>query len=101
MAESITRPGSAGGAARPGKTGGMTFYVEWRVGDDSQIPPEVSAAAERGVPIVALVPEGAAIDGHEAELLEECAAVVRGDYAGYESKLSGLIAGFSPSAYAV
>lgn len=79
----------------------MTFYVEWRVGDDSQIPPEVSAAAARGVPIVALVPDGAAIDGHAAELLEECAAVFRGDYGEYESKLSGLIAGFSPPVYAV
>ena len=68
----------------------MTFYVEWRVGDDSEIPAEVSSAAERGVPIVALVPDGAAIDGHAAELLEECAAVFRGDDAGYESKLRGL-----------
>ena len=54
----------------------MTYYVEWRVGEE--IPAEVSAAAARGVPIVALVPPGAAIDGHAAELLEECAAVVRG-----------------------
>ncbi len=72
----------------------MTFYVEWRVGEESGIPPEVTAAAARGVPVVALVRDDAAIDGHAAELLDECAAVVRsGDY----SKLSGLIAGFSPS----
>lgn len=77
----------------------MTFYVEWRVGDESDIPPEVSAAAARGVPIVALVPDGAAIDGHAAELLEECAAVIRGTarYGEYVSKLPGLMAGFSPS----
>ena len=70
----------------------MTFYVEWRVGDDTHIPPEVSAAAARGVPIVALVPDGAAIDGHAAELLEECAAVFRGDCAAYEARLPALIA---------
>jgi hypothetical protein len=75
----------------------MTFYVEWRVGDDPQIPPEVTAAAERGVPVVALVPAGTAIDGQAAELLEECAAVVRGGYGEYESKLSGLMSGLSPS----
>lgn len=76
----------------------MTFYVEWRV-DDSEIPHEVSAAAARGVPIVALVPDGVAIDGHAAELLEECAAVIRGAarYGEYVSKLPGLMAGFSPS----
>ena len=70
----------------------MTYYVEWRV-DEIGIPPEVSAAAARGVPIVALVPDGAAIDGHAAELLEECAAVFRGDHGEYESKLSGLMSG--------
>jgi hypothetical protein len=76
----------------------MTFYVEWRVGDDSEIPVEVSAAAARGVPVVALVPEGAAIDGHAAELLEECALVIRGrGYGEYESKLPGLMAGLSPA----
>ena len=69
----------------------MTYYVEWRV-DDEQIPPEVSAAVARGVPVVALVPDGAAIDGHAAELLEECAAVVRGDDADYAAKLPALIA---------
>ena len=73
----------------------MTYYVEWQVGEG--IPPEVSAAAARGVPIVALVPPGAAIDGHAAELLEECAAVVRGDYDEYASKLPGLMSGLSPS----
>ncbi|HEX8205643.1 MAG TPA: hypothetical protein VF587_06260 [Solirubrobacteraceae bacterium] len=80
----------------------MTFYVEWHV--EEGIPPEIAAAAERGVPVVALVPAGAAIDGHAAELLEECAVVVRGNGAGYgeyESKLSGLMDGFSPSGYAV
>ena len=79
----------------------MTFYVEWRVGEDPEIPPEVTAAAARGVPVVALVPEGASIDGHAAELLEECAAVVRDGLGEYESKLSGLMSGWSPSAYAV
>ena len=64
----------------------MTPYVEWRVGDDREIPPEVSSAAARGVPIVALVPAGAAIDGHAAELLEECAAVFRCDPAEYEAR---------------
>ncbi len=78
----------------------MTYYVEWRV-DEIEIPPEVSSAAARGVPIVALVPDGAAIDGHAAELLEECAAVFRGDYGEYESKLSGLMSGLSPGGYAV
>jgi hypothetical protein len=78
----------------------MTYYVEWRVADGDQ-PAEVAAAAARGVPVVALVPEGAAIDGQAAELLEECAAVFRGDYGEYESKLSGLMSGFSPSTYAV
>lgn len=68
----------------------MTFYVEWRVGDDTQIPPEVTSAAARGVPIVALVPAGTAIDGQAAELLEECAAVVRGDDGEYASKLPAL-----------
>ena len=69
----------------------MTFYVEWRVGDDSHIPPEVSAAAARGVPIVALVPADAAIDAQAAELLEECAAVFRGDCRDYGSKLPALM----------
>ena len=69
----------------------MTFYVEWRV-DDSEIPPEVSSAAARGVPIVALVPDGAAIDGHAAELLDECAAVFRDGDADYATKLPALIA---------
>jgi len=77
----------------------MTFYVEWRVDDGDGIPPEVSAAAARGVPVVALVPEDAAIDGPAAELLDECAAVIRGAerYGAYEAKLSGLMAGLSPS----
>ena len=79
----------------------MTFYVEWRVGEDPEIPPEVTAAAARGVPVVALVPAGASIDGQAAELLEECAAVVRGGYGEYESKLSGLMSGRCPAGYAV
>jgi hypothetical protein len=77
----------------------MTFYVEWRVGEEPGIPPEVSAAAARGVPIVALLPEGEPIDGHAAELLDECAAVVRGGrYGEYEAKLPGVMSGLSPSA---
>ena len=64
-------------AAGPGNTIGMREYVEWRVDHDSPIPAEVAAAAARGVPIVAIVPAGAAIDGWAAELLEECAEVVR------------------------
>ena len=83
-----------------GNPRGMDEHVEWHVGHDSRIPPEVADAAARGVPIFAVVEPGAAIDGHAAELLEECASVVRrggGDYAGYVSKLSGVMSGLSPS----
>ena len=51
--------------------------VEWHVGLDAGIPAEVAAAAERGLPIVAHVPRGAALDHWAAELLEECASVIR------------------------
>lgn len=51
--------------------------VEWHLGAEPGIPVEVAAAAERGAPIVAHVPADANIDGWAAELLEECAAVVR------------------------
>jgi len=53
--------------------------VEWRLGAEAAIPAEVADAAARGVPIVAHVARDAAIDGWAAELLEECAAVVRYD----------------------
>ena len=75
----------------------MTPFVEWLVDRDSRIPSEVAAAAARGVPIVAIVPSDVPIDARAAELLEECAAVVRGDYRAYEAKLSGLMSGLSPS----
>ena len=72
----------------------MTPFVEWHVGHDSRIPAEVAAAYERGVPIVAVVADDAPIDAHAAELLEECAVVVRGDY---EPKVAGVMSGFAPS----
>ena len=52
-------------------------FLEWRVGRDSSVPPEVADAAARGVRILAIVPPDAPIDGWAAELLEECAEVVR------------------------
>ena len=51
--------------------------LDWHVDAGGGIPAEVAAAAARGVPIVAHLAPGAAIDGWVAELLEECAAVVR------------------------
>lgn len=51
--------------------------VQWDVADGNTIPPAVAEAAARGLPIVAHVPDDAAIDGWAAELLEECCAVVR------------------------
>ncbi|HEX8084185.1 MAG TPA: hypothetical protein VF529_07830 [Solirubrobacteraceae bacterium] len=51
--------------------------LEWHVDADAGIPDAVVAAAARGVPIVAHVSAGARIDGWIAELLEECATVVR------------------------
>ena len=52
-------------------------FFEWRVGRDSSVPPEVADAAMRGVPIRAIVTKDVPIDGWAAELLEECAEVVR------------------------
>ena len=72
----------------------MTPFVEWHVTHDSLIPAEVAAAYEQGVPIRAIVPAECPIDGHAAELLEECAVVVRD---GYEPKLAGVMSGFAPS----
>ena len=51
--------------------------VQWDVGEGTTIPAAVADAAARGLPIVAHVPDDAAIDGWAAELLEECAQVVR------------------------
>ena len=51
--------------------------IDWHVEDGDEIPPAVADAAARGVPIVAHVREDAAIDAWAAELLEECATVVR------------------------
>ena len=51
--------------------------VEWHVGREPGIPPEVAAAAEWGLPIVAHVPRDAPFDGPVAELLDECASVIR------------------------
>jgi hypothetical protein len=51
--------------------------IDWHVSDDGRIPAGVADAAARGVPIVAHVREDAAIDAWTAELLEECASVVR------------------------
>ena len=51
--------------------------VEWHVCGDGHIPAEVADAAARGVPIIAHVARGVPIDGFIAELLEECATVVR------------------------
>ena len=52
-------------------------FLEWRVGRDASVPPEVANAAQRGIPILAIVPKDAPIDGWAAELLEEYAEVVR------------------------
>jgi hypothetical protein len=54
-----------------------TDPLEWHVAPDGPIPAEVAAAAERGRPIVAHLRGDLAIDGWVAELLEECASVVR------------------------
>jgi hypothetical protein len=51
--------------------------IDWHLDDDGTIPPAVADAAARGVPIVAHVRDDAAIDAWAAELLEECATVVR------------------------
>jgi hypothetical protein len=51
--------------------------VDWHVTDGGGIPPAVVEAAERGVPIVAHVAQDAPLDAWAAELLEECATVVR------------------------
>lgn len=51
--------------------------IQWEVADGGTIPAAVADAAARGLPIVAHVPDDAAIDGRAAELLEECCAVVR------------------------
>jgi hypothetical protein len=53
-------------------------HVEWHVHrEDDRVPEAVADAAARGVPIVAHVPRDAPLDGWMAELLEECAAVIR------------------------
>ncbi|MDQ3740257.1 MAG: hypothetical protein M3389_04855 [Actinomycetota bacterium] len=54
-----------------------TSPVLWHVGPDGAIPDDVAAAAARGLPIVAHLGRDASIDALAAELLEECAAVVR------------------------
>jgi hypothetical protein len=51
--------------------------IQWELDDEGTIPVAVAEAAARGLPIVAHVPDDAAIDGWAAELLEECCAVVR------------------------
>lgn len=43
---------------------------------DRDIPVEVAIAATRGVPVLALVPAAATLDGCAAELLEECGATI-------------------------
>ena len=54
-----------------------TSPVQWHVRPDGTIPDDVAAAAERGLPIVAHLPPDARLVSWVAELLEECAAVVR------------------------
>ena len=54
-----------------------TDPVQWHVSPEGAIPDDVAAAAARGLPIVAHLRRDAPIDGLVAELLEECAAVVR------------------------
>lgn len=51
--------------------------VQWHVTPGVGIPAEVAAAAADGLPIVAHLRKDAPIDAWAAELLEECAAVVR------------------------
>ncbi|HEX8122791.1 MAG TPA: hypothetical protein VF549_16175 [Solirubrobacteraceae bacterium] len=55
----------------------MPESVTWHVEREAAIPPDIADAAARGVPIVAHVPRDARIDGRVAELLDECAQVVR------------------------
>jgi hypothetical protein len=51
--------------------------VTWHVDREAAIPPDIAEAATLGIPIVAHVAPDARIDGWVAELLDECAEVVR------------------------
>jgi hypothetical protein len=55
----------------------MHETVTWNVDREAAIPPDVAEAAALGIPIVARIARDARIDGWAAELLEECATVVR------------------------
>lgn len=70
-----------------------TAPVEWHLDAEGGIPAEVAAAASRGLPIVAHVGPDARIDGWAAELLEECAAVVRYGANRPRSSVSSITAG--------
>ena len=43
---------------------------------DRDVPVEVAIAATRGIPVLALVPAAATLDGYTAQLLEECGATI-------------------------
>jgi len=43
---------------------------------DRDVPVEVAIAATRGIPVIALVPAAAPLDGCTAQLLEECGAEI-------------------------
>jgi len=43
---------------------------------DRDVPVEVAIAATRGIPVIALVPAAAELEGFTAQLLEECGATI-------------------------